>query len=117
MHLKCGRCFDSDCRGNPGYIDPMCPEHGRKAQDPGLKQIVIKSPKNELRKEIVDELENLLKLAKMGKIETFLCLYETTDYEGMQWTDFGSLSPMHTVGGIELLKQIVINNVKLEDNQ
>lgn len=30
MDSSCGWCFDSDCRGNPSYTSPRCPEHGKK---------------------------------------------------------------------------------------
>ena len=33
MDYPCGKCFGPDCRGNPGYTDPGCPEHGTKAQE------------------------------------------------------------------------------------
>ncbi|TSC70725.1 MAG: hypothetical protein G01um101470_795 [Parcubacteria group bacterium Gr01-1014_70] len=30
MDPDCGRCLSADCRGNPPYIDPECPVHGKK---------------------------------------------------------------------------------------
>jgi hypothetical protein len=73
-----------------------------KAETP--LRLAVQTPHEQLRDVAVPLLEELLARARRGELDSLLVLFETADYDGMQWRTAGSMSRSQTMGRIEILK-------------
>jgi hypothetical protein len=72
VSYDCGKCFDSDCRGNDGYTDPTCAQHSGSVKLPDDVQALrrerdewhnafskLKQEKREWEKPLLDALRQI----------------------------------------------------------
>ena len=74
-------------------------------------RLSVRTPREEFHAVVVKQLEDLLEAAKAGRIESLLAIFETSDYDGMNWRSSGTLNRSQTVGRIEILKQVLIREL------
>jgi hypothetical protein len=77
-------------------------------------RLAARTPREELQGVIVETLEDLLARAKKGELESLLVMFETSDFEGMNWKSCGTLHRSQTIGRIDILKHILLNELLLE---
>lgn len=70
----------------------------------GPVRLAAKTPNEQLADVAVPLLEGLLERARRGELDSLLIMFETSDFDGMQWQTAGSLGRSQTVGRIEILK-------------
>lgn len=80
-------------------------------------KLAVRTPREELQAVVVAQLEDLLEHARAGHVESFLVLFETSDFEGMNWRSAGTMSRSQTIGRIEILKQKLLLELLLEDDE
>jgi hypothetical protein len=74
-------------------------------------RLATRTPREDLQETIVGQLERLLERARRGELESFAAMYETSDFEGMNWIGGSTLSRSQTIGRFEILKARLIHEL------